>query len=139
MGTTTTFVAKQQAAQDIGTSPVFAQNLIDFSATACGSAEVVQALKIPAGALVTDVWVIVKTAEGGTATATVGDGDSANGWDASTNLNATAGTVTSSLKGTDAFAVGKYYATADTIDLTLNNACDAAKVIVCARYSMIER
>lgn len=81
--------------------------------------EVLQCLDIKAKQFVFDVFVEIVTACGLTATATVGDADGANSWDASTNLNATAGTVTHGASGTDAYATsGKYYSAADSIDLT---------------------
>lgn len=140
MATITSFISGQVEKADLNGRVVIAENKLDFSVTNAGASDVVQALKIPANALVDEVWVIVRTAEGGTSTATVGDGDAAAGWDASTNLNATAGTVTSALEGTDAYAVGKFYSAADTIDLTLSaNAVDAAIITVCARYTILER
>ena len=80
------------------------------------------ALTIPANTLVLQVYSVVVTAAGEACTATVGDGDSATGWDASIDLNATAGTRYGGVPGTDAFTVGKLYSTADTIDyvVTLN-------------------
>ena len=77
------------------------------------------------------------TAEGGTLTATVGDGGSAAGWDGSVNLNTSAGTVTQSVEGTDARkaanATGYVYTAADTIDLTMSaHAADAAVIDVFA-------
>lgn len=82
----------------------------------------VAALTIPKNTLVLQVYTVVVTAAGETCTATVGDGDSATGWDASVDLNATAGTRYAGIVGTDAFAVGKLYSTADTVDVvvTLN-------------------
>lgn len=138
MATITTFVSGTQAHQDLMGRAVGAYNTIDFSATSVSAADVVQALKIPANSLVTDVYVIVRTAEGATCTATVGDGDGTNSWDASTNLNATAGTVTSGAEGTDTYAVGKFYSSADTIDLTMGHDTDAAKVTVIAFYTTID-
>lgn len=138
MATITTFVDGTQAVVDLASRKQANQNELDFSVTNCSSADVVQAVKIPANALVTLVWVLVKTAEGGTATATVGDATDPDGWDASTNLNATAGTVTYNIVGTDAYSGGKFYSTADTIDLVLGNDCDAASVIVGAEYTMVE-
>jgi hypothetical protein len=94
------------------------RNRIDFTDVATG--DVVQCLSIPAGTLVTNVMVKIITAETcGATTATVGDGAGANSWDASTNLAATAGTVTVGVGGTDTYVTtGKLYSTADTIDLT---------------------
>lgn len=84
--------------------------------------EVIQCIPVEAGMAVENVYVSIVTASGGTLTATVGDGDSANGYDASTNLNATAGTLTCGVSGTDSYVTTpKLYAAADTIDLTLSN------------------
>jgi hypothetical protein len=103
-------------------------NRIDFATTECTAADVIQCLDIPAGTLVTNVFVKVVTAEGATCTATVGDGDGANSFDASTDLNAAAGTVTYGIGGTDAYVTygGKFYSDADTIDLTMGHNTDAA-------------
>jgi len=107
---------------------------IDLSANNSGSSDVLECLNVPAGTFVFDVFVRVITPEGGTLTATVGDGAGADSWDASTNLNATAGTVTHGASGTDAYATsGKFYAAADTIDLTMSaNAGDTAVFVVSA-------
>lgn len=141
MAIVTTFTDGQQTHQKLGGDVVSVENKLDFSATNADASDVIQALKIPAGALVKNVWVTVLTAEGGTSTATVGDGDGAGDWDASTNLNAAANVVTAGLPGTDTYATaGKYYASADTIDLTLSaNAVDAAILNVSAEYVIKER
>ena len=139
MSTVTTFIDGKTTVSNLGTNFSVVQNEIDFSETNCSASDVVQCLKIAANTYVRNVGVIVKTAEGASATATVGDGDGANSWDASTNLNATAGTVTLGLPGTDAYATaGKFYTAADTIDLTLGHNMDAAKVIVFAEIINIE-
>lgn len=112
------------------------ENILDFSSNGPGSvlaADVVQALKVPADCLVTHVQVTVLHAEGATCTATVGDTDSAAAWDASTDLNATAGTVTYSAAGTDAYATGgKIYQADDTIDLVMGHDTDHAVILVTA-------
>lgn len=99
---------------------------VDITALATG--EVVQCLSIPANTLV--LWVMTKTitAEAsGVCTGTVGDGSGATSWDAEINLAATAGTVTASVAGTDAYCTtGKLYTTADTIDVTLTIASGPA-------------
>lgn len=68
-------------------------NKLDFSRNNGGSADVIQALPIKAGTWVTAVGHVVLTAEGGTSTGTIGDGVDADGWIASVNNNATAGTA----------------------------------------------
>lgn len=112
-------------------------NKIDLSDVNSGASDVVQALAVPAKTFVIDVCTRLVTAEGGTLTATVGDGSGASSWDGSVDLNTTAGTFTQSAAGTDAYATtaakGKYYATEDTIDLTMSaNAGDTAVIEVFA-------
>lgn len=94
------------------------ENVVDLAGVATG--DVVQCLAIGAKTLVQNVFVEVLTPTGLTSTATVGDGAGANSFDASMDLNAAAGTRTFGVGGTDAYvsADGKYYASADTIDLT---------------------
>jgi len=111
------------------------ENVLDFSKKPADASAVVEALNVNAKTQVLNVWCEVITPEGGTSTATVGDGGDADGFDADVNLNAAEGTVTYGVGGTDAnvTAGGKFYADADTIDLTLDaNAVDAAVVKVSA-------
>lgn len=85
--------------------------------------DIIQCLDIPAYMHVKNVFTkIVKVATGTTLTCSVGDADSAAGWNAnSTNLKAAAGVCEAGVGGTDALVTaGKLYAAADTIDLTLN-------------------
>jgi len=115
----------------------FAENFLDFAANPVLAADVIQALSIPKGALVTKVICHVATAEGATCTATVGDGDSAAAWDASVNLNSA--TTQASLEATDTYGAGKVYTSADTIDLVMGHDTDAAKVLVLAQYVVTEK
>src|SRR5574341_2142166 len=139
MATITSFVSGTQEHQDLMGRAVGAYNTLDFSITNVASADVVQALKIPANSLVSNVYVVIRTAEGATCTATVGDGDDTNDWDASVNFNAAANTETAGLQGTDANATnGKFYTSADTIDFTMNNAASTAKVTIIAFYTTID-
>lgn len=140
MGTIATFVEKTQEYVNLAGIAVGAENTIDFSVTNTATGDVVQAIKIPANAFVTRISVIVRTAEGGALTATVGDGTNASGWDASNvDFNAAAGTVTRSLEATDTYGIGKLYTAADTIDFTMTGAADAGKVTIVAEYTMIDR
>ncbi len=103
---------------------------VGTSASPVSSGDVLNVLNVKAGWLVLGVGLKIITAAGGTCTGTVGDGDDANGWDASSvNLNAAAGTVTlvsaALTEGTpntftDALFGGKYYTADDTIDITLD-------------------
>jgi hypothetical protein len=92
--------------------------------TALTSADILEVIKVPAQTLVTHVALEVTTAEGGTLTVDVGDGDNPDGYLDGVNANATAAYI--SVAGTDAFEQGKFYTAADTIDIVLNNAADAA-------------
>ena len=98
--------------------------------TALTSADILEVIKVPANTLVTNVALNVTTAEGGTLTIDVGDGDNPDGYLDGVNANATAAYLT--VAGTDAFEAGKYYTAADTIDIVLNNAADAAVMTLTA-------
>ena len=120
----------------IGGHKIVAENLLDFSATGfnVASADVVQALIIPAGAIVTAVTVEVRTAEGGVATINVGDADNVDGWDAAVDANAAAGLII----GDGAYAVGKRYASEDTIDVIPSADLDTAVIYIAAEYYIAE-
>jgi hypothetical protein len=92
--------------------------------TALAATDVLEVIKVPAKTLVTNVVLEVTTAEGGTLTIDVGDGDDPDGYLDGVNGNATAAYIP--VAGTAAFEQGKYYTAADTIDVTTVNAADAA-------------
>jgi hypothetical protein len=122
MGTVTNYTDNVPQHGLLGGYSGYIAKKIDMSKYALSAQDVVQCVNVDAGMLVTAVSVLIGTAAGGTLTATIGDADGANSWDASVNLNDTAGKVTRSAPGTDAYATtGKVYAVADTIDLTLSN------------------
>ncbi len=75
--------------------------------TALTSADILEVIKVPAQTLVTHVALEVTTAEGGTLTVDVGDGDNTDGYLDGVNANATAAYLT--VAGTDAYEAGKYY------------------------------
>ena len=117
MATDTWFVDNTYPITRLANGVFHAEAKIDTTKHNITAGDTVQFLKMPADCVVTQVLVILDVAEGATLTMTVGDGDAANGWDASVNLNATANTIYSSLPGTDAYATsGRLYAAADTID-----------------------
>lgn len=134
MATITEFVDGVQAREHIGGHLVVAENKLDFSALNVSAADVVQAVKIPAGALVMDVWLKVTTAEGGAGNTDVGDADNVDGWDVDVDINAAALTL-----GDGAYAGGKYYAAEDTIDLIPSVDLDTAVVTVVVAYAVLER
>jgi len=114
-------------ATSLGGGVIRIANTVDLKAAAAAkgsalvSTDIIECLDIPKNMHVSNVFVRTKVAAAGTTlTATVGDGATANGWDASIDLKAAAGTVTCGVGGTDAFkTAGKLYSTADTIDLVL--------------------
>lgn len=136
MSTISDFLKGHPAVKGIGSNQVKAENLIDFSKKSVLAADVVQAIRVPANALVTKVALYTITAEGATCTVTVGDGDGANSWDASANLNSVGGYY--SAAGTDAYAQGKFYTADDTIDLVMGHDTDTAKVLVVAEMSILD-
>lgn len=120
-------------------------NTIDLAAiTGLATGDTIQALNVEAGTLVKKVLVKIDTALVGTSgSVTVGDGTNAAGWDTSVDLKGTAGTVSQTQLGltegmpntlVDAFAAGKVYTAADTIDLVLtsNTVTTYGKVTVIA-------
>lgn len=111
------------------------EQVIDLAGVATG--DVVQALSIPAGTLVKNVFTKIITPSDKVTTANLGDGDAAAGFDAAINLAAAVGTRTKGTGGVDAFVTddGKLYSVADTIDLTVTvtaGPIGAGKVLVSA-------
>ncbi len=118
------------------------ENYLDFTKQSCIVTDIVQALKIPAGFFMVGFKALVLVAEGAGCTAMVGDA-TADGWMATgaLDLNSLSLTVAeSSLEATDTYGHGKYYASDDTIDLTIEaSTANVAKVWVCAIGYMLER
>ena len=116
----------------------FISATFDAAVQNMGAADVWQGLSIPAGMMVHDVGVIILTIEDSAANLTVGDGGDADGFiatlDATVLGSGAAGTV-NSLAFATAFAGGKYYLAADTIDVTFAGACDTVKLVLYAHIS----
>jgi hypothetical protein len=93
-------------------------------ATALTGGDIIEAIPIPAKTSVLAVGLDVTTAEGGTLTVDVGDEDNADGYLDGVNANTVASYAT--LDGATDYATGRYYAAADTIDVTIVNAADVA-------------
>jgi hypothetical protein len=136
--TITAFIDNTQEHEILEGYQGYLQNTLDFSVTNATSVAIVQALKVGAGMWIDNVKVRCITAQGATLTASVGDGAGDTSWDASANLNS-AGATTQGTDGTDAYVHGgKYYAAADTIDLTMLTAdtlVDTAVVEIKAHYT----
>jgi hypothetical protein len=112
------------------------EQVIDFSQTLAASGDVIQAINVQPGWFVAAVLVETLKAEGAAATANVGDGALATGFMTAANLNLL-GMTKSNLTLTEAapntvtgYTAGKLYTAADTIDLVVSAALDAAKVAV---------
>lgn len=113
---------------------------LDFSKVPASSGDVIQAVNIPADTLVTEVLVHQETPEGATATIDVGDGSNADGWLDGIDINSsTTDVIYSSMKnaGTDeAYGKkgGKWYGSADTIDVTANANLSTAVIDIIVKY-----
>ena len=107
-------------------------------ATALGAGDILQALHVPAKTFVISAGITVTTAEGATQTFDLGDGDDADGYLDGVDGNSVAGYGPTHVltEGTPNVIIGlgkgKYYDSADTIDLVQVNACDTAVVEVWA-------
>ena len=109
-------------------------------ATALGAGDVLEVLRIPAKTQVLAVGLDVTTVEGGTLTIDVGDGDDPDGYLDGVNANTTAGYSSSQVTISEgapntlspALPWGKYYASADTIDVKTVNTADTAVMTVWA-------
>jgi len=114
----------------------FMASVLDTAQTNQAADDIWEALSVPAGAIVSQVGLVVLTAEGGTLTIDVGDSD-VDGFLDGVNVNS-AGAIYNSLStGTPAYTAGKYFSSADTIDCKFINAADAAKILVWAKFHVV--
>lgn len=101
-------------------------------ATALTSADVIEAIPLPAKSLVLRVGLDVTTAEGGTLTIDVGDGTDPDGFLDGVDANTAASYCSTLVLAEGApntitgYSNGKYYSAADTLDLKIVNAADVA-------------
>jgi len=135
----TTGVSENSARKQI----IFA-NTIDFSIAANNlvATDIGQMLNIPAKFWMHTFGIRLDTVQGAVATAVFGDGADPNGWLATAvDLDGTAGDFFQSGKVLaeaapntflELYHPGKYYATADTIDIDPGHVVDAAKITVFA-------
>ena len=107
---------------------------LDCSKRNLASADIAQLISVPANTFVQAVMWQVKTAEGAAATATLGDGDDVDGFNigrgATIDLNALGGNSSGPIGTSAGYTDGKYYPTADTIDLVAGAALDAVVIKV---------
>lgn len=126
--------------QPINTVKMVAEEDIDFSKENHDATDVVEVMKIPAGALVTYAAAVVRTAEGATCTASLGDADDSDGWLEDADLNAVGAKVPAAhTTGKYLADGGKYYTADGTLNLTLGHDTDTAKVTVVAEYILLDK
>jgi hypothetical protein len=92
-------------------------------AVALSAGDVYQMMKIPAGAVVTDLTFVADLFGGGNATVTIGDGNDADRYIASLSAGAS-GTTRMSLPA----GFGYSYSAEDTIDITFSTVTSASAV-----------
>lgn len=135
MAIISTFIANNPTPFRIGGEPIIVHKVLDFSVTNAAASDVIEAINVAANVTCLRFWTRVATVEGGTMTFDVGDGDDPNGYDDAVDGNAAPSNGAMSgiaTVGTDAYALGKKYTTADTIDVTLDDAADAMVLVVYA-------
>jgi hypothetical protein len=135
-----------------GDGAVLLSRTIDFSSATVGTSnDVYQLITVPAGTLITSVGYVVEenedgvTGEDSTLTIDIGDGTDADGW--TDGANVLTGQVATAYFGTSlgadytavtitngtarlGYTMGKFYTAVDTIDLTLTQTADTAKITV---------
>lgn len=134
------YTVGKQTAELLGNMTVKVENVVDFSVVNLAAADTAQVLDIPAGALVSQVQAVVRTAEGDTTAIHIGDDADQNGWNDSVDLGSAG--ESHAAPGTDQYASdgGKFYASADTIDVEASTEViiDTAVVIFTAIYTILE-
>lgn len=114
-----------------GTDRVYMkQRTFDFAVENHASGDVLQLITVPAKTWVLGVQYEVETAEGGTLTFDVGDGATVDGFIDGADGNALANDLPLINEAFSPAVGGKYYASEDTLDMTINNAADAAKITI---------
>jgi hypothetical protein len=111
-----------------GRSYVLGGQSIDLTGAAIVQANVYQCLAVPPNTLVESVHIVIDTpAVGTTLTMDVGDGTNVDGWMASTDGKATAGTYDHSVDADEipvAASGGYFYANAGTVAVPLGDSID---------------
>jgi hypothetical protein len=111
-------------------------HIIDFSqklaaaATSAGgvAADTVKVLAIPAGTFVCGVRLTVQTVQGAVCTVNIGDSATAAGYFSAADLNALTDAFSFNATTTPTYGVGKFYAAADDLIVTLGHTTDVAKI-----------
>lgn len=108
----------KDAGQHLSNMVYKAEVEVDFSANNTGIADVVECIKVPAGAIIIGVYLDITTVEGAADTLDVGDAADPNRFIDNAN-SAALGVVPATLN------LGYRYAAADTIDITTDAAMTA--------------
>lgn len=140
MAAETYFTDKKSVKERVKGELISSENLIDLAEKAVTAGGTVELLTIPTNAIVTKVDYLIKKAEGAALTLNVGDGTTANLFDASVDLNAAAGTHGGSdpAKETTLFAAGgKYFSAGGTVVGTFTSAGSTAAFYVSADYKVL--
>lgn len=87
--------------------------------------DVIQMVRVPAGAVVLDVRVVVDQLSGGNYTITVGDGNSAGRYYGSLSTGSTSAVFTQTNAAFVPSSIGYSYSAEDTIDITVGTATTA--------------
>jgi hypothetical protein len=104
--------------------------VVDYSLGATGnpnlsSGDVLQMVRVPKGAAILDVRLVVDQLSGGNYTLTVGDGNSAARYFGSLSTGSTSAIFTAATTGFVASSMGYSYSAEDTIDITVGTATTA--------------
>lgn len=123
------------------TSPAFIQGpnvVVSRAITAADTNTTVAAVELPAKSFVPPYGVstiVVTALSGGSPALNVGDGTTTDGWvDADDTTEGTPGTYTGSAANAAYSDTGKYYATADTIDVGVSASLSAGLAFIVVRY-----
>lgn len=104
--------------------------VVDYSLGATGNpnlstGDVIQMVKVPKGAAILDVRLVVDQLSGGNYTFTIGDGNSAARYYGSISSGSTSAIFTVATTGFVVSSVGYSYSAEDTIDITVGTATTA--------------
>lgn len=104
--------------------------VVDYSigATAnpnLSTGDVIQMVKVPQGAVITHLSLVVDALTGGNYTVTIGDGNSATRYFGSLSTGSTSAIYSFNTTGFNASSMGYSYSAEDTIDITIGTATTA--------------
>ncbi len=110
---------------------------VDFSVNNAGSGDIFQIFDVGPMTRVEHMSIELLTAEGGAANVGLGDGGSTSGYLAAFSIDGAIPTSDTTAGG-DAFADGKLYNVADTLDMIINTAAVAVAKVAITAYCIDE-